>query len=409
MDTQLNNSNWEIKTLGEVSEVVGGGTPKTGISEYWSEEIVWVTPKDLGQLKSVKIFDTVKHISKIGLEKSSAKLLPEGSVVMSSRAPIGYVAIAGVDLATNQGCRNFICGNNIFNKYLYYFLFANTELLNSLGGGATFKEISGTTLKGIKIPLPSLSEQKRIVEILDEKFAVIEKLRQVAQQQIIDAKELFESRVSEIFDNSDGEEQVLADVCDLKNGYAFKSGDYVKHSNTLNVRMSNIRPGGYFDAEHNQRFLPDTYAKKFASYLLQEGDLIIAMTDMAGKPKILAIPTLVSGLNGRAFLLNQRVGKLTDFSETVSVPFLRYFLSSSKTRDYLQSKGVKGVQINLSKSEIMNTPIKLPSMKVQSDYVIEIDNLSEKTQELVRVFQSKISDLEDLKKSYLKQAFAGKL
>lgn len=193
------NKNWQIKKIGDICQVVGGGTPKTGVAEYWSDEIVWVTPKDLGQLETAEIFDTAKKISKKGLEKSSAKLLPVGSVVMSSRAPIGYVAIAGIELATNQGCRNFICGDQINNKYLYYFLLTNTELLNHLGGGTTFKEISGTTLKSIEIPLPPISEQKRIVKILDQKIRNIKECQALFLRQMADLEELEKSYLQQAF------------------------------------------------------------------------------------------------------------------------------------------------------------------------------------------------------------------
>ncbi|MCB0368465.1 MAG: restriction endonuclease subunit S [Bdellovibrionales bacterium] len=201
----------------------------------------------------------------------------------------------------------------------------------------------------------------------------------------------------------------MSDICDLKNGFAFKSSDYIKSSSTYNIRMSNIRPGGQFDSEHNPRFLPDSYSKKYSDFLLNDGDLVIAMTDMAGTPKILAIPTLVKKMNNQSFLLNQRVGKLTDFSADIYIPYLRYYLSAPKTRDYLQSKGVKGVQINLSKVEIMNTPLKLPNLKIQKSIVVELDMLSHKTRELEAIFQRKIVELEELKKSYLHEAFSGKL
>ena len=100
---------YPTKKLGEVCEVVGGGTPSTFISEYWDGDIVWITPKDMGKLDSYEILGSNKKITEAGLKNSSAKMLPKGAVVLSSRAPIGYVAIAGVPLATNQGCRSFIC------------------------------------------------------------------------------------------------------------------------------------------------------------------------------------------------------------------------------------------------------------------------------------------------------------
>ncbi len=165
----------------------------------------------------------------------------------------------------------------------------------------------------------------------------------------------------------------LRSVCDLQNGYAFKSSDYIESSNTLNTRMSSIRPDGSFDPEHNQRFLPDYYAKEYSSFLLNEGDLIIAMTDMAGDPKILGVPTLVSNQNGRNFLMNQRVGKLFGFSDNVRVPFLRYFLTSPSIKEFYKSKGAGGLQINISKADILSAQIPLPAIAEQDRIVGILD------------------------------------
>ncbi|OGE82575.1 MAG: hypothetical protein A2846_00410 [Candidatus Doudnabacteria bacterium RIFCSPHIGHO2_01_FULL_49_9] len=190
---------WQTKKLGEVCEVVGGGTPKTNVAKYWNGDLFWATPKDLGRLEGFEISETERKISKEGLENSSAKLLPIGSVILSSRAPIGYVFINTVEMTTNQGCRSFISSSKIYNKYLYYFLISNTEYLNSLGSGTTFKEISGSTLKEIEIPLPALNEQKRIVKKLDMLFAETKKLAKIYEQKLADLEELKKSVLAKAF------------------------------------------------------------------------------------------------------------------------------------------------------------------------------------------------------------------
>jgi type I restriction enzyme S subunit len=166
----------------------------------------------------------------------------------------------------------------------------------------------------------------------------------------------------------------LSEVCDLQNGYAFKSDSYVEDSNTLNIRMSNIRPEGNFDPDHNQRFLPDSFVNEFSGFLLKNGDLIIAMTDMAGDPKILGVPTIVENLQGRNFLMNQRVGKLCRFSSEIFVPFLRYFLTSPIVREYYKSKGAGGLQINISKGDILSVHIPVPPISEQHRIVAILDD-----------------------------------
>ena len=169
----------------------------------------------------------------------------------------------------------------------------------------------------------------------------------------------------------------LGDICDLQNGYAFQSNDYIEYSNTLNIRMSNIRPDGNFDPEHNQRFLPDEFVNKFSPFLLKVGDLIIAMTDMAGEPKILGLPTLVENLGGRNFLMNQRVGKLYGFSSDIYIPYLRYFLSSPDVKQYYKDKGAGGLQINISKSDVLSVTVPVPNISEQQRIVTILDEAFE--------------------------------
>ena len=176
-----------------------------------------------------------------------------------------------------------------------------------------------------------------------------------------------------IISNSKYDFVPLGDLCDLLNGYAFKSKDYIDTSNTLNVRMSNIRPNSGFDIDYNPRFLPDSYAEEYSRYLLQDGDIIIAMTDMASDPKILGVPTIVKA-DGRNFLLNQRVGKFTDIDETrLYKPYLKHILNNVLVRDYYKSLGGGGLQVNIGKKDILTLKIPLPDIEKQIEIVNQID------------------------------------
>ena len=186
----------------------------------------------------------------------------------------------------------------------------------------------------------------------------------------------------------------LGDICDLQNGFAFKSSDYVDNSNTLNIRMSNIRPNGKFDESHNIKFLPDNYATKYAEYKLIEGDLIIAMTDMAGNPKILGMPTIVKNLDGRAFLLNQRVGKLHKFSDEIFVPYLCHFLSTLK--NFYKNKGAGGLQINISKKDILSAKIRLPPLAEQQRIVAKLDAAFAEIDGAIEVVKNKMIEISSL-------------
>lgn len=166
----------------------------------------------------------------------------------------------------------------------------------------------------------------------------------------------------------------LCEVCDLLNGYAFKSSDYVEHSNTLNFRMSNIRPDGNVDLTYAKKYLPDEYVENYSEYVLSSGDVVIAMTDMASDPKILGVPTIIPDSNNK-LLLNQRVGKFININtEILHIPFLKYVLNCSIVKDYYKSLSGGGLQINLSKKDLLNLSIPIPPLFVQKEIVEEIES-----------------------------------
>lgn len=153
--------------LKDISTIVSGGTPSTLIENYWNGDIPWITPKDLSKHNKVYISNGERFISEEGLRNSSACIIPKGSLIFSSRAPIGYVAIAENELCTNQGFKNFVCDRKVVNNiYLYYWLLNNREVIESYASGSTFKEISGSKISEINIELPSLENQNKIVKIL---------------------------------------------------------------------------------------------------------------------------------------------------------------------------------------------------------------------------------------------------
>lgn len=145
--------------LGEICEIVSGSTPKTSVEEYWDGDIKWITPAELDE-DSYVITDSVRKITEEAVKKTGLSPFPEGTVILSSRAPIGKVAIAGCEIYCNQGFKNLICSEKINNKYLYWFLKGNTAFLNSLGRGATFKEISKQIVSNIEINVPDEVKQR---------------------------------------------------------------------------------------------------------------------------------------------------------------------------------------------------------------------------------------------------------
>ena len=154
-------------TIKEIGTVVGGATPKTDHDEYWGGSYRWITPAELDG-DSGYIYDSVRKLTKAGVESCSLQEMPVGTVILSSRAPIGKVAIAGNTFYCNQGFKNIICKEGITPRYLYTVLLLNVEYLNSLGRGATFKEISKGIVESIRIPVPSMELQQQFAAFVEQ-------------------------------------------------------------------------------------------------------------------------------------------------------------------------------------------------------------------------------------------------
>lgn len=180
--------------LGDICEIVSGSTPKTSVDEYWDGDVKWITPAELTDDTYI-VNDSVRKITELGVKKTGLSPFPEGTVILSSRAPIGKVAIAGCEMYCNQGFKNLICSEKINNKYLYWFLKGNTEYLNSLGRGATFKEISKGIVSDIEINVPDAIEQEKAVRNL-EKISDIIRLR---RKEITLLEDLIKARFVELF------------------------------------------------------------------------------------------------------------------------------------------------------------------------------------------------------------------
>ena len=287
----------------------------------------------------------------------------------------------------------------------------------STTSGVQHPRTSWPSLREFRLSLPPLIEQKKIAHILSTVQRAIE-----AQERIIQTTtELKRDLMHKLFTEGlrkEPQKQIeigpvpeswdvveLNQLADLKNGYAFKSTDYVAESNTLNIRMSNIRPGAQFDLEYNPRFLPDHFAETQKSFLLEDGDLIIAMTDMANDPKILGVPTIVRNPSEKKLLLNQRVGKLvpTD-SRRVNLEFLRFYLSRKPAQRYLVSCAKKGVQVNIGKKDILSVPIAFPKPDEQRTIVECFNTLGNK----VAAAENKVMALQDLFRTLLHELMTAK-
>ena len=392
---------WEIKTLGEISQIINGGTPDTTVQKFWDGDNLWITPKDMGKLDGIYVNDTFRKITDEGIKNSSAKILPINSIILSSRAPIGHLAINKRPISTNQGCKGLVPKNGVDTLYLYYFLSKSVELLNSLGTGATFKELSGSKLGTVEIPIPPLPEQQRIVVILEEAFAAIAKAKVNAEQNFKNAKELFESYLQQLFEKKgeSWEERTLKEVCAKITDGTHQTPKYYddgviflssKNVTSGKINWDNIK---YIDEiQHIQMH------KRVAPRV---GDILLAKNGTTG----------VAAMVDRDVIFDIYVSLAhIRVLNKVTPEFMLYFINSPVAKKQF-NKRLKGSGVpNLHLEEIREVVISFPkSTDEQKTIVKKLDALSAETKKLEAIYQAIINNLEELKKSILQKAFSGEL
>jgi type I restriction enzyme, S subunit len=390
---------WPIKTVDEICYVVNGGTPKTGTNEFWGGNHNWITPAEMGKLDEPYISQTKRTITDSGLQNSSARLLPPYSVILSTRAPIGHLVINTEPMATNQGCKGLVPKDKIYFKYIYYYLLSIIPLLNALGHGTTFKELSGGNLKKVPVPVPSLPEQQRIVTILDEAFEGIARAKANAEKNLQNARELFEGYLQSVF-TSRGEgwkEKILSQICEVKDG-THDSPKYVDEGIPF-VTQKNIRNHGLsFDNTKCIQF--SDHEKFFKRSNVEFGDILISM--------IGANRGMACIVDDKRVFSIKNVG-LIKMSINISNQFLLYYLKSPIAMQYIQLMSKGGAQDFISLNVLRNFPVPHPEIDVQHNTVKQLKGIHAEIQSLETIYSKKIIELVELKKSLLDQAFTGKL
>lgn len=390
---------WQHKTIDAVCEVINGGTPNTGVTKYWDGPHQWITPAEMGKRATPYIDQTERTITDAGLQNSSARLLPAQSVILSSRAPIGHLVINTAPMATNQGCKGLVPREGLDCKYLYYYLASIVPLLNDLGTGATFKELSGGKLKEVPIPVPTLPEQHRIVALLDAAFDGIATAKANAEQNLQNARALFESHLQQVFTER-GEgwvETTIADICTLKSGTSVSVSLEKAEGEIPYVKVSDMTYSGN-----------ETEIVGSSRYL-----------DMAdiGRNSVFPTGTTIFPKRGGAILTNKK--RLTslpicaDLNIMGVIPpnnllpsLLYYYFLNIDMR--LLGSGSSIPQIN--NYDIAPLKISFPEAREEQEVVLRtLDDLAAETQRLESLYQQKLAALDELKKSLLHQAFSGAL
>ena len=384
---------WKEYKLGEIAEIVGGGTPDTSNKEYWGGNIPWLTPKDLTGYNKIFISSGERFITEEGLDNSSTKLLPQGTVLLSSRAPIGYVAIASNPICTNQGFKSIICNKDIVdNLYMYYWIKNNTELLQSLGTGTTFAEISGSVVKSIAISLPPLPEQISIASILsslDDKIDLLHRENKTLEAM---AETLFRQWFIEEA-KEDWEEGKLGDIISVKGGTTpstrephFWNGD-IAWTSPRDVTTLN----GLYLFETEKK-ITHKGLEQISSGLLPVGTLLMSSRAPVGVLAFSEIPIAIN--QGYIAILDDK-GYEKEF----------IFLWLKANMDTIHSYSNGSTFMEISKSAFKSLDISIPSKGEVECFVSEIKPYFDK----IRINEKQIQTLIQQRDSLLPKLMSGEV
>ena len=374
--------------LGEVCVIVTGSTPKSTNPDYWNGEYKWITPAEISDDDFI-IVDTQRKISKLGIEKTGLKSFPIGTVLLSSRAPIGKVAIAGCEMYCNQGFKNFICSNEINNEYLYYFLKSRKNFLNNIGRGATFKEISKSIISNIEIILPSYDVQCTQTQNLKK----IDNLIYLRKKVIKEYHLLVKSRFNEMFGDF---YTTLFPKYKIGEKFEFSSGSTPSRDNKLYWDSGTINWVKTTEVINKEITETEEKITKFALEntslkLFPVNTIIIAMYGQGqtrGRSAILKVESTS----------NQACGAI--FPNKIDNPVFIWHQLMLRYSE-LRELGRGGNQPNLNGQLIKNFELIFPPLSIQNefaDFVAQVD----KSQLAI---QKSLEELETLKKSLMQEYF----
>jgi len=377
--------------LESICTIVSGSTPKSSCPGYWGGSIKWVTPAEIGD-ETHYIEDTERHITEEGMRSCHLRMMPSGTVLLSSRAPIGKTAITKSAMCCNQGFKNLICSKSISNEYLYHFLNAKADELKSMGRGATFKEISKKQVESIVIDLPFLSEQSQRAAVLNQIDALLKQSHDLERC----TNDLVKSRFVEMFDSEKFELVKLGGYCErVTKGATPTTLGYHYQDNGINfIKVESLAENGSIVAD-KVAHISDECNEAMRRSQLRVGDIVFSIAGAIGRTAI--IPDSILPANTNQALAIIRLRSPLAFDRI----FLRYALiSSDVTRSISSSK--RGIaQVNLSLTDIKNLRVPLPPLALQQEFaafVSQVDKLRFETQQ-------QIEKLETLKKSLMQKYF----
>ncbi|WP_289757319.1 restriction endonuclease subunit S [Faecalibaculum rodentium] len=390
---------WEQRKLGELAEIVSGGTPATSNPEYWDGTINWYTPAEISEARYV--YGSQKKITEVGLNNSSAKILPKDrTILFTSRAGIGKTAILKNDASTNQGFQSIVVKNNIDPEFVYSMSTQIKEKAERVAAGSTFSEISGKQLGKIILMIPGIKEQQRIGEL----FSIIDNLITLHQRKLDDLKKLKSGLLQKMFPKAgetvpevrfpeftgDWEQRKLGEIGNTFSGLSGKTKEDFGHGQASFVTYLNV-----FNNSIGQPNMIEKVEIDPKQFQVKQGDILFTTSSETPDEVGMACvwPVNLPNLYLNSFCFGFRPKKEIDIN------FYAHMLRSPQVRNQitLLAQGIS--RYNISKTKMMDIRIWLPSESEQrriGRFLGNIDNL-------ITLHQRKLDDLKKLKQGLLQQ------
>lgn len=389
---------WSYVKLRDCCDIVSGATPRRDHPEYWGGDIPWVTPKDLSDLEVSVLKDAPEYITERGYKSCSTTLLPKGSILFSSRAPIGLMAIAGRSMCTNQGFKSLVPSRDVESVYLYHCLKRLTPRIQDMGRGATFAEIPKDLMGEIEIPLPKdIKEQKRIATILDKADAIRRKRQQAIQLATEFLRSVFLDMFGDPATNPKGWNRgdIRDLVSEVRYGSSGKAGEVGAYPM---LRMNNVTYSGGWDFSALKYI--DLTESEQDKYLVNSGDLLFNRTnskELVGKAAVYreSKPMAFAG-----YLIRVRANGNADNE------YIAGYLNSEHGKTTLRSicKSIIGMA-NINAQELQDIPILIPPLDLQRKYA----RIVQKVVSQSKVHQLARDESADLFQALSQRAFRGEL
>ena len=389
-------------TISEIGEIVSGATPKTTVSANFGGDIPWITPADLSGYSKKYISHGARNLTMQGYNSCSAQLMPPGSVLLSSRAPIGYVAIAKNKICTNQGFKSIVPKEIIDSEFLYYQLKSLRNVLQDLGSGTTFKELSAKKLSSVQVVVPPIEVQHTIVSKIEELFSRLNACVAELQTAKEKLKVYRQAVLKEALSSKEGWHKYhFSDLMEgVRNGCGKKPDDSGKYRI---LRISSVRPGKVDLSDYRTNQAP--FDK---SDLIAENDLLF--TRYNGSLEYVGVCACVPQLQENYAYPDKIIKCTPKLKNKYHSKFIQYCMNQGQVREYIRSKikttsGQKGI----AGSDIKKAVLWLPELSVQEIIVKKIDAEMSVCNSIEQAIDASLRQAEALRQSILKQAFEGEL